>query len=222
MGRFYALGGEHFLAFELGGGRRRPGRRAGRRRPGRGGRTMRDRTAEPAGRALPGYGEDLPAHEVNYEQSIAAPLLDLLLAAASERPDAWCRPGAAPSAAVADRLRGRPARRSDAHVPIRHWDGYWFGALRLWGDMFPHYWSVLSAAIYLAWPDGPAPRGGDQRICGTRGRRSCGPTWPTSTPTGRPAARSSIRAASTGSRRTGPIRWPTTRTGPWSTPSAWA
>jgi hypothetical protein len=22
----------------------------------------------------------------------------------------------------------------------------------LWGDVFPHYWSVLSAAVYLTWP----------------------------------------------------------------------
>jgi hypothetical protein len=39
------------------------------------------------------------------------------------------------------------------HIPIRHWDGYWFGALRLWGDVFPHYWSVLNAAVYLTWPN---------------------------------------------------------------------
>jgi hypothetical protein len=41
-----------------------------------------------------------------------------------------------------------------AQIPVRHWDGYWFGAQRMWGDVFPHYWSVLSAAVYLAWPDG--------------------------------------------------------------------
>jgi len=34
------------------------------------------------------------------------------------------------------------------HVPIRHWDGFWFGRERHWGDVFPHYWSVLSAAVY--------------------------------------------------------------------------
>ena len=22
----------------------------------------------------------------------------------------------------------------------------------MWGDVFPHYWSVLSAAVYAAWP----------------------------------------------------------------------
>jgi hypothetical protein len=24
--------------------------------------------------------------------------------------------------------------------------------LRLWGDVFPHYWSALSAVVYAAWP----------------------------------------------------------------------
>ena len=81
MARFYALGGEHFLAFELGGvvgdladalitaGRRGRGRRADRAAAG----------SRPA--VYLAYGEDLPAHEVNYEQTIVAPLLDLLLAA---------------------------------------------------------------------------------------------------------------------------------------------
>jgi hypothetical protein len=27
----------------------------------------------------------------------------------------------------------------------------------MWGDVFPHYWSVLSAAVFRAWPDGPLP-----------------------------------------------------------------
>jgi hypothetical protein len=30
-------------------------------------------------------------------------------------------------------------------IAIRHWDGYWFGKDRMWGDTFPHYWSTLDA-----------------------------------------------------------------------------
>ena len=29
-------------------------------------------------------------------------------------------------------------------VAIRHWDGYWFGKRKLYGDTFPHYWSALT------------------------------------------------------------------------------
>ena len=38
-------------------------------------------------------------------------------------------------------------RQPDYHLyetAIRHWDGYWFGKRRLYGDTFPHYWSTLT------------------------------------------------------------------------------
>ncbi len=31
---------------------------------------------------------------------------------------------------------------------IRHWDGYWFGKRKLYGDTFPHYWSSLTGIAY--------------------------------------------------------------------------
>jgi hypothetical protein len=37
-------------------------------------------------------------------------------------------------------------------VAIRHWDGFWFGADRQWGDTFPHYWSTLTAQVLLRLP----------------------------------------------------------------------
>ena len=33
-------------------------------------------------------------------------------------------------------------------IAIRHWDGYWFGKDRIWGDTFPHYWSTLSGIAF--------------------------------------------------------------------------
>lgn len=158
ISRYYDLGGGRFLAFELGsvvGDVAAALRAAGR--------------AEQAdsligsllhqARTFLDYGDDLPAHEVNYEQSIVAPLLDLLLAA--HRID----PALVPAPELRRRLAWLRAFGADQpdvrlhHIPIRHWDGYWFGGLRQWGDVFPHYWSVLSAAAFLSWPDGllPAP-----------------------------------------------------------------
>ena len=152
MDRYYALGGDHFLGFELGSimsdlhqrltesGRGEEAARLGRRVTGHATNFLN-------------HGDDLPAHEVNYEQSIVAPLLDLLLSA--RRID----PGAVPADELDRRLRWLTAFAADQpdvrlrHVPIRHWDGYWFGGLRLWGDVFPHYWSILSAAVYLDWPE---------------------------------------------------------------------
>ncbi|GCE03376.1 hypothetical protein [Dictyobacter aurantiacus] len=97
-------------------------------------------------------GIDLPAHEVNYEQSIVAPLLQLLISAYHLNPsDTYL-------AAIQERLpwllafAGPQPHARLRHIPIRHWDGYWFGALHLWGDVFPHYWSVLNAAVLERLP----------------------------------------------------------------------
>lgn len=98
-------------------------------------------------------GTDLPAHEVAYEQSMVAPLVSMLAAAHRISGDAAFLP------AIAERVDwllafGGPqphARLRD--VAIRHWDGYWFGRLRLWGDVFPHYWSTLTAVALLQLPE---------------------------------------------------------------------
>ncbi|WP_198547401.1 hypothetical protein [Streptomyces jeddahensis] len=98
-------------------------------------------------------GKQLPAHEVNYEQSIVAPLVDLLCDAHTLTGDPVFHD------AIAERLPwllafGGPQPHARLHgVAIRHWDGFWFGADRLWGDVFPHYWSTLTAATLLRLPD---------------------------------------------------------------------
>lgn len=147
LDRYYELGGDHFLAFDLGPLLNELTTTLDEPHAGR----MRDHLVRHA-RTFIEYGDELPPHEVNYEQSMVAPLLELLVAAYRTAPDQidgselsrrlpWLTAFAADQPDV--RLR---------HVPIRHWDGYWFGRLRLWGDVFPHYWSALSAIVYAAWP----------------------------------------------------------------------
>ena len=100
-------------------------------------------------REFVGMGVHLPSHEVNYEQSIVAPLALLLITAQKLLPgEDWSDP----IRKVLTWLRAFEGCQPDARlygVPIRHWDGFWFGRNRQWGDVFPHYWSVLSAAAYL-------------------------------------------------------------------------
>ncbi len=97
-------------------------------------------------------GRQLPAHEVAYEQSMVAPLLDLLTDAHTLTGDPVFLD------AVAERLPwllafGGPQPHARLHgIAIRHWDGYWFGANRLWGDVSPHYWSTLTAVTLLRLP----------------------------------------------------------------------
>jgi hypothetical protein len=86
----------------------------------------------------------------------------------------------------------------------------------MWGDVLPHYWSVLIAATYLSWPDGLLSesetaelRAAAYAILGANlasfiadGSASCTFVYP-SCVNGQPAH---VAA-----------RWPTTRTGPWCT-----
>lgn len=97
-------------------------------------------------------GHNLPAHEVAYEQSIVAPLINLFIDAyaITEAPEFL--------KAIAERLPwllafGGPQPHARLQgVAIRHWDGYWFGTRRQWGDIFPHYWSALTATVLLRLP----------------------------------------------------------------------
>lgn len=98
-------------------------------------------------------GKCLPVHEVNYEQSIVAPLIDLLTAAFDLTGERVFYD------AIAERLPwllafGGPQPHARLHgVAIRHWDGYWFGIERLWGDVFPHHWTTLTAATLRRLPE---------------------------------------------------------------------
>ena len=97
-------------------------------------------------------GADLPSHEVNYEQSMVAPLVSLYATADELSPGEfddqlrltiqWMRAFGGP----------QPHARIK-HIGLRHWDGFWFGAIRRWGDVFPHHWSVLSAVALEQLPE---------------------------------------------------------------------
>ena len=105
-----------------------------------------------SGRSFAQLGADLPGHEVAYEQGIVAPLLNVLIDAHRLSGDEHLLD--------AIRLRlpwllafggSQPHARLNG-VAIRHWDGYWFGQRRQWGDVFPHYWSALTATVLLRLP----------------------------------------------------------------------
>ncbi len=97
-------------------------------------------------------GEALPSHEVNYEQSIVAPLVSLYSLAEAVAGDHRFR---RPLEAALRWLRAfggpQPHARLN-NIGIRHWDGYFFGLNRQWGDVFPHHWSVLTAVALAQLP----------------------------------------------------------------------
>ncbi|KAL4998543.1 hypothetical protein BDV10DRAFT_194281 [Aspergillus recurvatus] len=97
------------------------------------------------GERIASVGSAYPSSEVNYEQSIIAPAAIILLELyRSTNESKWL------DAAHGhfNRLEAFSGRQPDFRlhdIAIRHWDGYWFGKDRMWGDTFPHYWSTLTA-----------------------------------------------------------------------------
>lgn len=93
-------------------------------------------------------GTNYPASEVSYEQSIVAPAVSILLQAEEITGKGIYLEEAKRQMKVLELFSGR---QPDYHLygnAIRHWDGYWFGKRRMYGDTFPHYWSVLSGVAY--------------------------------------------------------------------------
>ncbi|TDZ16452.1 hypothetical protein Cob_v010798 [Colletotrichum orbiculare MAFF 240422] len=90
-------------------------------------------------------GTDYPPFEVNFEQSIVAPAAIILLELYRFTGEAKWLKGARLQVEVLLRFAGKQPDHRVHDVAIRHWDGYWFGKDRVWGDTFPHYWSTLNA-----------------------------------------------------------------------------
>ncbi|MGN0315857.1 MAG: hypothetical protein ACI4EG_13855, partial [Fusicatenibacter sp.] len=94
-----------------------------------------------------------PPHEVNYEQSIVAPAADLLFQAYLLTREEKYLQGGIRQMKVLEQFTGIQPDYHLYEVAIRHWDGYWFGKRRMFGDTFPHYWSALNGNVYLLYSE---------------------------------------------------------------------
>lgn len=96
-------------------------------------------------------GTAIPAHEVNYEQTIIGPAalipLEVYLLTREEK-YRRCVEAFLP---LLDAFNGRQPDHHLNDIAIRHWDGFWFGGKRMWGDTFPHYWSALTGWVFYRW-----------------------------------------------------------------------
>ena len=93
-------------------------------------------------------GLKYPAHEVKYEQSIAFPATDLLLQMYDISKDEKYLENAKIQLGALELFTGIQPDHHLYEVAIRHWDGFWFGKRRQYGDTFPHYWSSLNGIAY--------------------------------------------------------------------------
>lgn len=93
-------------------------------------------------------GPNYPTSEVNYEQSIVAPSIIHLLNVYMLTGDEKYLKGAESQLPLLESFSGKQPSFHLYDIAIRHWDGYWFGKDRIWGDTFPHYWSTLSGIAF--------------------------------------------------------------------------
>jgi hypothetical protein len=93
-------------------------------------------------------GTAYPVSEVNYEQAIVGPAAIFLLELHRATGEARWLEAARPHLRLLELFNGRQPDHRLHDVAIRHWDGYWFGKERSWGDTFPHYWSTLTAIAF--------------------------------------------------------------------------
>lgn len=140
--RYYELGGHRFLAIGIG------DCLVGLHRHGV---PVTELAARHADHFL-ASGRDLPAHEVSYEQSMVAPLLSILIAAYRVTGEERFASGVGERLPWMLAFAGVQPHPRLRHIAIRHWDGYWFGIRRQWGDTFPHYWSTLNACVLMDLP----------------------------------------------------------------------
>lgn len=105
------------------------------------------------GERLMAIGKHYPASEVNYEQSIVAPAADILLQVYQITGETRYLDGAREQIEILDLFNGIQPDYHLNEVAIRHWDGYWFGKRRLYGDTFPHYWSAETGRVFKRYAE---------------------------------------------------------------------
>jgi hypothetical protein len=93
-------------------------------------------------------GPNYPVSEVNYEQAIVGPAVQLLAEMYLITGEKSYLEGAKRQMPLLEAFCGKQPDHRLNEVAIRHWDDYWFGKLQLYGDTFPHYWSTINAMAY--------------------------------------------------------------------------
>lgn len=93
-------------------------------------------------------GVNYPPFEVNFEQSIVAPAVQLLCQMHILTGDDKYLKEAERHMPVMDAFNGFQPSYHLNDIAIRHWDGYWFGKKEMFGDTMPHYWSTITASSY--------------------------------------------------------------------------
>lgn len=93
-------------------------------------------------------GLDYPVSEVNYEQSIVAPVVQFLSQMYLMTKNTEYLEHLKIQIPVMEAFNGFQPSVHLNDIAIRHWDGFWFGKSEMYGDVFPHYWSTITASAF--------------------------------------------------------------------------
>ncbi len=97
---------------------------------------------------LAGIGGNYPKSEVNYEQSIVAPGVQIELEMYLVTKDPAYLASARQQLVYLEAFDGQQPDYRLNDIAIRHWDDYWFGKIGLNGDTLPHYGSTFTALAF--------------------------------------------------------------------------
>lgn len=98
-------------------------------------------------------GHDYPPFEVDYEQCIVAPAAWILLQVYALTGEQKYLDAGRKQLEVLELFNGMQPDFHLYETAIRHWDGYWFGKRRMFGDTFPHYWSALTGNCFALYAE---------------------------------------------------------------------
>lgn len=93
-------------------------------------------------------GLNFPKFEVNYEQSIVAPAVQFLCEIYLATNNTNYLDGAKTLMPALEAFLGNQPHYRLNGIGVRHWDGFWFGKRQTYGDVFPHYWSSITAGAF--------------------------------------------------------------------------
>lgn len=94
-----------------------------------------------------------PKSEVNYEQSIVGPGVQIELEMYLATKNQAYLDSARQQLVYLEAFNGQQPDYHLNDIAIRHWDDFWFGKLCLYGDTLPHYWSTITAVAFDEYAD---------------------------------------------------------------------
>lgn len=93
-------------------------------------------------------GTNYPNFEVNFEDNIVVPAGVVLIQMYELTKDEKYLIEAKKHVKIHDMFVGfQPDARMHG-ASVHHWDNFWFGKRRMYGDTYPHYWSTAGALLY--------------------------------------------------------------------------